>query len=82
MFSANADGLNKKGHCIKYQIKNCNAAIFTIQETNFKKKGHFKKEDFEVFESIRQNKEKGGTLIGIHKSLEPVLIEEYDKKKV
>ena len=80
MFSANADGLNKKGHSLKYQIKNCNAGIFTVQETNFKKKGRFKLEDFEVFESIRQNKEKGGTLVGIHRSLQPVLIEEYDEK--
>ena len=33
-----------------------------------------------MFESIRQNKEKGGTLVGIHRSLQPVLIEEYDEK--
>ena len=38
MFSANADGLNKKVHSLKYQLKESNAAIFTIQETNFKKK--------------------------------------------
>ena len=44
------------------------------------KKGRFKHEDFEIFEAIRQNKEKGGCMIGIHKSLEPVLIEEYSEK--
>ena len=32
--------------------------------------------DFEFFEAIRK-KDKGGTLIGAHKSLDPVLIEEY-----
>ena len=80
MFSANADGLNKKVHSLKYQIMNCNAGIFTIQETNFFKERRFKLDDFEVFESIRQNKEKGGILIGIHKSLQPVLIEEYEEK--
>ena len=37
-------------------------------------------EEYEIFESIRQNKEKGGCLIGIHKSLDPVLIEEYSEK--
>ena len=35
-------------------------------------------EDFEIYEVIRKNKEKGGTILGIHKSLEPVLIEEYE----
>ena len=52
MFSANADGLNKKVHSLKYQIKSCNAGIFTIQETNFKKKGRFQLDNFEIFESI------------------------------
>ena len=38
MFSANADGLNKKVNSLKHQLKECDAAIFTIQETQFKKK--------------------------------------------
>ena len=62
-------------HSLKYQIKECNAGVFTVQETNFKKKGRFKFKEFEIFEAIRQNKDKGGCMIGIHKSLEPVLIE-------
>ena len=41
MFSANAAELNKKVHSLKYQIKECNAALFTIEETNFKKKKDF-----------------------------------------
>ena len=43
------------------------------------KKGQFQIDNFEIFESIRKNKEKGGTLLGVHKSLEPVLIEEYSE---
>ena len=62
-------------HSLKYHIKECNAGVFTVQETNFKKKGRFKFKEFEIFEAIRQNKDKGGCMIGIHKSLEPVLIE-------
>ena len=50
-----------------------------IQETNFKVKGKFQMEEYEIFESIRQNKEKGGCLMGIHKSLKPVLIDEYSE---
>ena len=57
----------------------CNASIFTIQETNFKSKGRFVMEEYNTFEAIKQNKERGGTLIGIHKSLQPVLIEEYSE---
>ena len=32
-----------------------------------------------IFESIRKNKEKGGTILGIHEGLKPVLIEEYNE---
>ena len=51
-------------HSLKYQIKECNAGVFTVQETNFKKKGRFKFKEFEIFEAIRQNKDKGGCMIG------------------
>ena len=78
MFSANADGLKKKVHSLKHQLEECSAAIFTIQETQFSKKGSFKCDDFDIFEVIRKNKEKGGTMVGINKSLKPVLIEEYE----
>ena len=55
-----------------------NAGIVTLQETHFSKKGKFndKLSEFEVFEAIRR-KVKGGTAIIVHKSLKPVLIEEY-----
>ena len=79
MFSANADGMNRKGHSLKHEIKESQSSIFTIQETKFKKKERFKLDEFIIFESIRKNKEKGGTMLGIHQSLEPVLIEEYDE---
>ena len=54
--------------------------MFTIQETNHKIKGKYKNDEFQIFEAIRKNKEKGGTMLGIHKSLEPVLIEEYSER--
>ena len=53
-----------------------NLAIFTLQETHFRKKGALRINDFEIFEAIRK-KPGGGTLIGVHKALNPVLIEEY-----
>ena len=54
------------------------AGLITLQETHFKRKGKLngKISDFKFFEAIRK-KPKGGTLIGAHRSLDPVLIEEY-----
>ena len=80
MFSSNADGLGKKIHSLKNEIKETQSHIFTLQETQFKKKGRLNIKDFVIFESIRKNKEKGGSMTGIHESLEPVLIEEYSEK--
>ena len=77
IFSANADGLGRKQHSLTHQISENKSTVFTIQETNHKTKGKYKNNEYEIFEAIRKNKEKGGTMLGIHKSLEPVLIEEY-----
>ena len=59
-------------------VKNIDAAIITLQETHFNKKGKINEKfpDFEVFEAIR-DKVKGGTAVIVHKSLKPVLIEKY-----
>ena len=56
------------------------AGLITLQETNFKSKGRLKDKlpEYEFFEAIRK-KQKGGTLIGAHKNLDPVLIEEYSE---
>ena len=61
----------------KNELKSNDISIFTVQETHFRKKGTFKSKDFEIFESIRK-KQKGGTMIGVHKALNPMLIKEYD----
>ena len=50
--------------------------MFTIQETHFAKKGMWKIEGFEIFESIRK-KSSGGSMIGVHQALSPILITEY-----
>ena len=61
---------------LQNEIKETNAAIFTIQETHYAEKGKIKVEGYEIFESIRK-KEKGGSVIGVHNSLNPILIKEY-----
>ena len=81
MFSTNAAGLKNKLQSFKSELKHFDASVFTVQETHFNKKGKFKMQDFEIFESIR-SKVKGGTMMGVHKALNPVLIEKYTIKNL
>ena len=78
IFSTNAAGLKFKIESLKNEITNTNAAIFTVQETHFEKKGKLKVDGFEIFETIRKKKD-GGTLVGIHKALNPMLIKDYSE---
>ena len=80
IFSTNAAGLKLKIQSLKNEINTTNAAIFTVQETHFAKKGKLKVDGFEIFEAIRKKKKDGGTLMGIHKGLKPMLIKEYSDK--
>ena len=66
MFAANADGLQGKLVSLKNEILEAEAMIFCIQETKFRTKGRIKIDNFVTFEAIRKNKEKGGTVMGIH----------------
>ena len=52
--------------------------MFTIQETHYNTKGRVKIPNFEMFEVIR-SKGKGGTVLGAHKALQPILISEYSQ---
>ena len=79
IISANSQGLKLKMPSLKNEIKNLNAAVFTIQETHFSKKGLVRIENYEIFEVIRK-KQSGGTLIGAHKALKPTLIAEFSEE--
>ena len=59
-------------------VNHIEAGIFILQETHFKRKGKLKNQfnEFDIFEAII-SKKKGGTAIGVHKSLNPILIEEF-----
>ena len=76
IFSTNAASLKGKIHSLKNELNSSQAAVFTIQESHFGKKGKLKIENYEIFEAIRK-KQKGGTIIGVHKGLKPILIKEY-----
>jgi hypothetical protein len=80
IFSANGAGCLSKVQSIVDNVTHIGVGIITLQETHFKVKGKMnsKLKDFQIFEAIRKRM-KGGTLIGAHKSLDPVLIEEYSE---
>ena len=76
MLTCNAAGLKMKTQSLKSVIHYFKSSVFSIQETHFSKKGRFKHENFVIFEAIRK-KDGGGSLLGIHTALKPVLISEY-----
>ena len=49
-----------------------------MQETHHATKGKIQIDSFVTFEAIRKHKKKGGTIIGVHQSLKPILINEYN----
>ena len=75
----NAAGLKHKTEDLKNKIKYFGSSIISIQETHHRKKGKFKANKFKVFESIRKNKERGGSMLIIHEDLSPILIKEYNE---
>ena len=79
IFSTNAAQLGGKIKSFRNELKETNAAVFTVQETHYASKGKIKVDNFEIFEAIR-NKAKGGTAIGILKALKPFLIKEYSEE--
>ena len=78
MMSTNAAQLKGKLNSFKCELKYSNVGLFTIQETHYDKKGKVQIEGFDIFEAIRK-KVKGGTMIGAHNGLRPILISEYSE---
>ena len=79
IMSTNAAQLKGKIQSFKNEIKYSNVGLFTVQETHYDSKGKVLIEGFEIFEAIRK-KVKGGTMIGAHKGLNPILISEYSEE--
>ena len=77
IFAANADGLQGKQTSLKSEVIESDASIFCIRETKFRRSGRFVIKNFVIFEAMRKNKKKGGTMLGVQNDLKPVLIEEY-----
>ena len=78
MFSTNGAGVkNGKVRSLNAEVRSTGANIVTIQETHSRQKGKIKMDNhFVTFEAIRKKKG-GGTIIAVHESFNPILIEEY-----
>ena len=76
LLTTNSADLRMETKCLKDLISMFKTSIFSVQESHFKKKGKFAIENFTIFEAIRK-KEGGGSMLGVHVSLKPVLISEY-----
>ena len=78
ILSTNAASLKSKLKSFKHELKRSLAGVFTLQETHYATKGKVVIDDFEIFEAIRKGKQKGGTMIGAHRALKPILINELN----
>ena len=57
MFTANANEMKNKVHSLKSLITNLAAGIFTIQESNYNKRGQLNLENWKNFELSGRKKE-------------------------
>ena len=69
----NCNGLSGKRDSLVANIELLKPLVFLVQESKFMKKGLFKVNDFEIFESIRPTGG-GSVLTGIHNKLNPVMV--------
>ena len=59
ILSTNASVMKYKESDLKEKVRFFNSSIFAVQETHYKQKGKFKMQDYQIFESIRKNKDQG-----------------------
>ena len=75
VISSNSQG--DKFSSIASLVTNKSASVFMIQETQARKKGIHQLEHFVIFEAKR-SKPGGGSMMGLHESMNPVLISLYE----
>ena len=77
ILTTNAAGLKHKASDLKNKVKYLKSSRFSVQETHYAKKGKFCMEKYIIFEAIRKSMVKGGSMLGVHADLNPVLVKEY-----
>ena len=77
----NCNGLSGKRDSLVASISLLNPSVFLVQETKFMKKGLFKLNNFEIFESIRTSG--GGSLLtGVHTKLNPIMVSDGSNEDI
>ena len=77
----NCNGLSGKRDSLVASISVLNPSAFLVQETKFMRKGKFKLNNFEIFESIRTSG--GGSLMtGVHTKLDPIMVSDGTEEDV
>ena len=77
----NCNGLSGKSDSLLACISELKPMVFLVQETKYMKKGQFKLNNFEIFESIRTSG--GGSLMtGVHSKLEPIMVSDGTEEDV
>ena len=75
VLSTNSQG--NKYECLSSLVKSKQASVFMVQETQSRKKGKYQIENYVIFEAKR-NKVGGGSLLGVHESMNPLLGSLYE----
>ena len=83
IIGTNCNGIISKKESLKAIIENMKyCGVFFLQETKVHRKGLVKIQNFEIFEVVRSLKSGGSILTGIHKSLQPILINSDDELEI
>ena len=77
VLSTNSQG--DKFSCLASIVKDKDISVFMVQETQAKKKGKHQLDKYVLFESKR-TKIGGGSIMGVHERLDPVLINLYENE--
>ena len=70
----NSAGLRPKMKTFKKVIKELKPAVFFVQETKYKDTGKIKIDNYDIFESVRKNRDGGGLALGCLKELQPAWV--------
>ena len=82
LFGTNCNGITSKKESLYSLIECKNPGAFFLQETKVHRKGLIKIENYEIFEVVRKKGLGGCILTGVHKSLNPILINDDDELEI
>ena len=82
MIGTNCNGILSKKESLFSVINTINPGVLFLQETKVHRKGLIKIPDFQIFEVLRKQGGGGSILTAIHKSFQPVLVDEDEELEI